>query len=249
MEDFLQRFKAGTVIFKQGDPGCVMFFIQAGQVAISCHAGAEERRLAILEKGDFFGEMAMLEEYPERSATASAVTDVEALQLRGSDFNDLLRRKPEIAVRMMSKLSERLRESNRRLEELMGEQADIAALAPKSASQGLDTWAVLFHEGSHRLFPLRPDGETTLGRHDVVTGVTPDIDLTELDPERTVSRRHASITCRDGGVTVVETNASTNGTFVNGAKLEAFKPCAAKDGDLVQFAMVTVRLSVLTKEE
>jgi len=82
-----------------------------------------------------------------------------------------------------------------------------------------------------------------------VTGVTPDVDLSGLDPERTVSRRHASITISDDKLTITETSASTNGTFVNGTRLEPFEPFAVKSGDSVQLALVTLRLHVMLDGE
>jgi CRP-like cAMP-binding protein len=243
--EFMQHFPAGKVIVREGEIGAEMFIIQQGQVRISRKAGGSDRELAILEKGDFFGEMALLEELPQRSATATAVTDVEALQLTASDLDGLLRRKPDIAIRMMMKLSERLREANRRYEELLGKKAELAAMAPAPASQGVEAWAMLAHDASGRLFPLRPVGDTTVGRHDPVTGVTPDIDLSSLDPERTVSRRHATLRAAGSDLSITEINASTNGTFVNGVRLEPFQPCPLESGSMVQLALVPLRLVVV----
>jgi CRP-like cAMP-binding protein len=244
LDEFMQRFPAGAVIFKEGDLGSEMFIIQSGQVRVSRANGDQERELAVLEKGDFFGEMAMLEEVPERSATVTAVTDVEVLQLRSADFDNLLRRKPEIAVRMMMKLSERLREANRRYDELAGKQDPAMVMRPSPASQGIRVSAALLHEASGLLFLLQHEGETSIGRHDPVTGVTPDVDLTEMDGERTVSRRHATIHAADHELTLTETNASTNGTFVNGERLEPFVPRTIVDRDVVQLALVPLRLYV-----
>ncbi|MBZ5587780.1 MAG: cyclic nucleotide-binding domain-containing protein [Acidobacteriia bacterium] len=244
LQELLTKFPAGSVIFREGDLGSEMYIIQNGHVRISLHVGGKERELAVLEKGDFFGEIALLDQSPERSATASAVDDVEVLKLRTTDLDQLLRRKPDIAIRMMMKLSERLRETNRRFEEL-GSRTELAALTPATASQGIETRAVLIHEASGRIFPIRPKGETTLGRHDPVTGVTPDADLSRLDPERTVSRRHGAIRAEDGKLTLTEVSTSTNGTFVNGVKLEPLTPRPLADGDTVQLALVTLRLRVI----
>ncbi|MDD5563164.1 MAG: cyclic nucleotide-binding domain-containing protein [Thermoanaerobaculaceae bacterium] len=244
LQELLARFPAGAVIFREGDLGREMFIIQKGHVRISLSVGGREQEVAVLEKGDFFGEMALLDQSPARSATAVAVEAVEALQLRSTDLDLLLRRKPDIAVRMMTKLSERLRETNRRFEEL-GARTELAALAPAPGGQGIAASAVLAHDASGRLFPLRPDGDTTVGRHDPITGVTPDVDLSGLDPERTVSRRHATIRAEGGALTITETSASTNGTFVNGLRLEPLKPCQLKHGDGVQLALVALRLHVL----
>lgn len=244
LKDLLHEFEAGSVIFREADLGREMYIIQKGHVRISLSVGGKERELAVLEKGDFFGEIALLNDSPARSATATAVEDVEVLKLSASDLNELLKRKPDIAVRMMMKLSERVREANRRFGDL-GALNDLSAMTPAPARQGIETHALLTHKPSGRVFPLQPSGDTTLGRHDPVTGVTPDVDLTALDPERTVSRRHATIASGEGKFTITETNASTNGTFVNGTRLEAFNACPLNDGETVQLALVTLRLHVI----
>lgn len=246
LAEFTQRFKAGEVIFKQGDPGCEMFIIQTGQVAISRRAGDVEERLAVLEKGDFFGEMALLEGYPERSATARALADVVVLRLRRLDLQSLLQRKPSVAVRMMAKLSERLRESNRRLQEL-ADRANTPALPPVPASQGIEAWAVLVHEPSGRIFPLRPVADTSIGRHDPVTGVTPDVDLSALDAERTVSRQHAVIRATGDALTLAEINVKSNGTFLNGNRIEALRHYPLRHDDTIQFALVPFRLHIVRR--
>ena len=142
------------------------------------------------------------------------------------------------------KLSERLRETNRRFEEL-GSRIELAALTPAPSSQGIEARAVLVHEASGRIFPVHPKGDTTVGRHDPVTGVTPDVDLSRLDPERTVSRRHGMIRSEDGRLAITEVGSSTNGTFVNGIRLEPLKPSLLGDGDTVQLALVALRLHVI----
>jgi Cyclic nucleotide-binding domain/FHA domain len=244
LQEFLHRFEGGSVIFREGDLGSEMYIIQKGHVRISLTVGGRERELAVLEKGDFFGEIALLDESPARSATATAVDEVEVLELTSRDLQQILRRKPDIAVRMMTKLSERLREANRRFEEF-GSREELSTLTPAPARQGIEAKAVVSHAPSGRIFPLRPSGDTSLGRHDPVTGVTPDVDLSALDPERTVSRRHATISLSEGAFTITETNAATNGTFVNGTKLEPFKPFPLADGDSVQLALVTLHLHVI----
>src|SRR5258708_38747540 len=77
--------------------------------------GGADRVLAVLEKGDFFGEMSVLEDMP-RAASARALTDARLLQINGSTFDQLLQGNPEIAVRMLRKLSRRLRATAELLE-------------------------------------------------------------------------------------------------------------------------------------
>src|SRR5574342_506446 len=81
--------------------------------------GKETHILATLEKGDFFGEMSVLEDLP-RTASARAKTDVELVRINGATFDSMLKSNTEIAIRMMRKLSRRLREVTAVLEESLG---------------------------------------------------------------------------------------------------------------------------------
>jgi CRP-like cAMP-binding protein len=107
--ELLVRFKAGQPIFVEGQRGSEMFIIEDGQVEIVRRRGAEDRSLVLLEAGDFFGEMALLEDLP-RSATARALTDCRLLPIDASTFDLMLRDHPEVAIRIMRMLSRRLRQ-------------------------------------------------------------------------------------------------------------------------------------------
>jgi len=245
LDQFTRHFAPGDVIFREGEEGYELYFVRQGLVAITRRVGSEDQPLAMLEKGDFFGEMSVLEEYPERSATATAVGEVEVLALRAVDLQTVLPRNPSLALRMMAKLSERLREANRRLQQYQGLAAEPTVPGVPGSGQGLLSWAVLLHEEVGRMFPLHAQGSTSIGRHDPVTGVTPDVDLTLLDPERAVSRRHAAVTSQDGQLWLSECNARTNGTFVNGSRMTENQTVELKDGDLVQVALVPLRVKVV----
>jgi CRP-like cAMP-binding protein len=111
--------KAGEFVFREGDLGTEMYIVHDGKVEILKKMQDEEHQLALLEKGDFFGEMSILEDLP-RAASARAVTDVKLLLINGTTFDQMLRSNPEIAVRMMRKLSRRLRETDRLLRDALG---------------------------------------------------------------------------------------------------------------------------------
>ena len=65
------ELKAGEYVFREGDLGTEMYIINEGKVEILNQVGDEEQLLAVLEKGDFFGEMSVLEDLP-RAASARA---------------------------------------------------------------------------------------------------------------------------------------------------------------------------------
>src|SRR5258708_5236337 len=172
-----------------------MYIISDGKVEILNRLGDADRVLAVLEKGDFFGEMSVLEDMP-RAASARALTDARLLQINGSTFDQMLQGNPEIAVRMMRKLSRRLRETDELLKTSFGGRggapvsSEIPSLAAQRPAEGPEK---LLHIASGMEFPLALGAETTIGRRDPVTGIFPDIDLTPVDSQRSVSRRHAKI--------------------------------------------------------
>ena len=107
-----RRFKAGDVIFKEGDEGVGFFMISDGAVDIS-RGG---KSLSTLKSGDFFGEMALLDNH-RRSATVTASQDTTCLAMMRSDFLAELRANPDISLEVLASLSKRLRELDQRLAE------------------------------------------------------------------------------------------------------------------------------------
>ena len=113
-----KRFPTGTVLFREGDKGEEMFILQSGKVKISKKIRGVEKTLATLEKGEFFGEMAILNDKP-RSASAETIEDCEMLVIDRKTFETLLRSNVEIAIRFIKRLADRLREANDQMEALM----------------------------------------------------------------------------------------------------------------------------------
>ncbi len=104
----------GDEIVREGDAGDDMFIVQSGQVRISKRQANGEVVLATLNKGDFFGEMSLLESLP-REATAKAVGEVRLLVLSRGALLFRLRRDPTFALEMLNHLSSRLRTAQARL--------------------------------------------------------------------------------------------------------------------------------------
>jgi CRP-like cAMP-binding protein len=115
---FGRKFPAGAALFQEGDRGEEMYIIQSGKVKISKRIRGVEKTLATLEKGEFFGEMAILNDKP-RSATAETISDCEMLVIDRKTFDALIRGNVEIAVRFIKRLADRLRETNDQMEALM----------------------------------------------------------------------------------------------------------------------------------
>ena len=122
-EEYLERiasatqpvsFDRGEIIVEIGDPGRSLYIIVEGTVQVLYPARSAEFELARLEAGDFFGEMALLNDKP-RSATVRAVDPVRALVLDKDDFRSIIRQSPDVALRLMEAMSVRIRNADEQL--------------------------------------------------------------------------------------------------------------------------------------
>lgn len=102
-----REFPAGEVLFREGDPGTEMFVIQGGRVRISKRVAGGEMPIAILGRGEFLGEMAILNNKP-RSATATVIEDATCLVIDAKTLESMISKNTEIAVRLVKKLAARL---------------------------------------------------------------------------------------------------------------------------------------------
>jgi CRP-like cAMP-binding protein len=248
---FLKHFESGHVLFREGEEGEDMYIIQSGRIAIKKKVGPGDTTLAILEKGDFFGEMSILERLP-RSASAEVVESGDLIVISGEIFGDMIKANPEIAVRMLRKYSIRLRETNRQIEQML--EQGIRPPAPSTASpepsaeaaaatmQG-EALAYFISTQSGNVFPIfKPTA--LLGRFDSVTGMQPDVDLTNEDHSRNISRRHARVVLKNGTFFVAEEIGTMNGTFLNGEKLVTGVLTPVKDSDEIVLCRLPLKFKV-----
>jgi CRP-like cAMP-binding protein len=108
-------YQQGEYLFYQGDPGVCLFIIREGEVKIEFKKDDTSFELVTLTRGDFFGEMALLED-DVRSASAIALTEVQANVIFRPDLNEFVERNPKEGIKIlrgMAKiLATRLRETN-----------------------------------------------------------------------------------------------------------------------------------------
>jgi CRP-like cAMP-binding protein len=115
---FGQTFPTGAVLFNEGDQGEEMYVIQTGRVQLTRKVRGCEVHLASLPAGEFFGEMAIVNNKP-RSATATVVEEAQLLVIDGRTFEAMIRGNAEIAVRFIKKLADRLAHANSQVEALL----------------------------------------------------------------------------------------------------------------------------------
>lgn len=115
---FGRTCEAGEVLFSEGEPGETMYVLQSGAVRITKSVKGEDKTLAILGPGEFFGELAILNDKP-RSATAIVEEPSQVLVLGARTFEQMVVSNAEIAVRMIKRLARRLDSANELIEVLM----------------------------------------------------------------------------------------------------------------------------------
>jgi CRP/FNR family cyclic AMP-dependent transcriptional regulator len=105
--------KAKTVLFRAGDAGNAMYLIERGKVRICVRArDGHEVTLAELGRGDFFGEMALLDGERRRSADAVVAEDARLALLSREHFLSFMRGSPDVALEMLTALANRLRHTD-----------------------------------------------------------------------------------------------------------------------------------------
>jgi len=116
--NFGRTLGAGETVCKEGDAGDTMYIIQQGKVKITKHIGGKEYILAVLGKGEFFGEMALVTRI-KRTATVITLTTVEVLEFDRSGFIDLIKKNAQIVLNIIDKLCRRLHNANLKLQHLV----------------------------------------------------------------------------------------------------------------------------------
>lgn len=111
-----RKYSAGSTLFSQGDTGVGLYVLTSGTVRITqaVHPDKAEEVLGTESVGGVLGEMALLDDLP-RSATVTAVDDVTALILPVWEFRAFLRSHPDVAIKLLSVLSRRLRKAENRI--------------------------------------------------------------------------------------------------------------------------------------
>lgn len=105
-ESFYSIYKDGQIVFLEHEPGAELYIIQEGKIKITKLVNNNEIMLAVLKKGDIFGEMSLLDNKP-RSASAIAFGNAKLMVVSKANFEPMVQAHPEIATKIIELLSER----------------------------------------------------------------------------------------------------------------------------------------------
>lgn len=225
LKKFVSKYAAGDIVYKSGDIQTDFFIINKGKVQLKNNGDGQI--LVTLAKGDFFGEESLNSEQ-NAIYTVEVMEESLLIKIPYVSLTEMLKQTPDIALKILKKLSEKhIKIQN----VLMGMAAAPPAAKEKPAAReakkedstsekiGGEVKAYLIIQRSNRLVQLTKT-QTFLGRRDYTTGFVPDIDLTDEDEEKYISRKHAKIQFKDGRFYLSEEPGAINGTFLNGNKLQ-----------------------------
>jgi CRP/FNR family transcriptional regulator, cyclic AMP receptor protein len=219
-------FEADEILFRQGDPSDYAIQILSGSADVLREVGDDAIVLGSVRPGEFVGEMGVLEGRA-RSATVRAASPVEAELIERQAFLDRVSDEPELARKLLVRMSARLRDVEDTLTGLYAHGSDdagargelVVASAPAEAAPAIVLAATT---GRARSFVgVDPIAITrlpfTVGRKpdvdEAAAFIAPDLAIPEPPPYR-LSRAHFSLIAQGGGV-MVRDLASTLGTIVN----------------------------------
>jgi CRP-like cAMP-binding protein len=182
-EKYGHSIKAGTEIFREGQTGNQMYIIQSGTVRISKEFDGKLHVLAELGKGEFFGEMAIVSRM-ERTATATAATDVNLLAFDRAGFQSMIEKNAKIAMNVIDKLCRRLAEANAQIQHFFRKNEESLV--------ALDLY---------NRFIDKKEGEPVLARDRVVKEISLNLEI----PAQTVQSIIEDLTARE--IVTVKQNA------------------------------------------
>jgi CRP-like cAMP-binding protein len=150
-----RRYPKDTVVFFENDEGDFFFTIVEGRIKVTI-LGDDGREiiLSVLGQGDFFGEMALLDNEP-RSATAIAVEDTELLSLHRTDFQNTFGQNPTISLALIRILTARLRRANQQISTLAlldvyGRVARVILEMAREEGRRLKDGRIAFRRATHQ---------------------------------------------------------------------------------------------------
>jgi len=114
----VSRYAEGQQIFAKGDPGNSMMAVLKGHISITApSADGRQVVLTVMHEGDVFGEIALLDG-KDRTADATAMVDCELLVVPRRSLLAFLQRRPDLCIRLLLVLCDRLRRTNEQVEDL-----------------------------------------------------------------------------------------------------------------------------------
>ncbi len=227
----LRQYAAGETIIREDEVGESAFVIERGRVEVTKSNAGRKVHVVDLETGATFGEMAMVDDMP-RSATVTAIEETVLREIHRDELFISMKHNPDLIVKLLNNLFERLREANMLIAQLTASPQDSAdpgrlraslpaAWAPERPTTtyqfaGLTDQAVDAMGGKPFLFHTFP---IKIGRRTEDPLVTNHVEILDRAPLQ-ISRHHVTLILEDGKIGAVD-RGSQLGAIVDGEKIGA----------------------------
>ena len=139
-----RSLSGGEILYRAGEPGESLFVVRSGEIERSIRDTAgQEIQLSIHSDNDIFGELALIERAP-RSATATALTDTELLELDREDLLVLFEKSPPAALRLLAAMGHMTRKADDLLRTRVSRNANVEAEEKITFLQRVADWISWF---------------------------------------------------------------------------------------------------------
>ncbi len=112
IEKCIHEYDASEIVFEEGSTGRELFVVLEGKIDIVKNSGADRTVIVTLGKGEFFGEMAVIDGSSRSASAVAAQSGTRVMKINHARFVYLVSQQPAFALMIMDALSKRLRASN-----------------------------------------------------------------------------------------------------------------------------------------
>jgi hypothetical protein len=218
------QYKSGEIIIRENDHGETAYLIDSGRVEVTKYLQGKNTHLTYLYPGEIFGEMSLIDDKP-RSATVTAADDTEVHVIQRDQFFETLNSNPEVALKLLNTVFERLREASAMIARLQKDDTTVTSVAELELPDVLVRAGAVVLKGSTpeaaqalpqnplpiRKFPFR------IGRKSNDPLAHNDLNIPDSVPFQ-VSRHHVALVNQGGHIGVMD-RGSTLGAIVDGQRL------------------------------
>ena len=218
------QYKSGAIIIRENDHGETAYIIDSGRVEVTKHLQGKSIHLTYLYPGETFGEMSLIDDKP-RSATVTAADDTEVRIIQRDQFFETLNSNPEVALKLLNTVFERLREASAMIARLQKDDTTVTSAAELELPDVLVSAGAVALKGSTpeaalalpqnplpiRKFPFR------IGRKSNDPLAHNDLNISDSVPFQ-ISRHHVALVSQGGHIGIMD-RGSTLGAIVDGQRL------------------------------